>query len=80
MILFCVSGDNAMVLAEQLRQLIEESTYMADGNELKITTSIGVATAPVGSDILPRDLIGWADEVLYKAKSSGRNKVCQRIQ
>lgn len=72
-----VSTDNALRLAEQLRQIIENSTYSSDGNELKVTVSVGVATIPPTLDAAPRDLIGWADIALYEAKSSGRNKVCQ---
>lgn len=73
-----VSHDNAVTLAESLRQLIENSEYQADGHTLKITMSIGVATVDPGKDheVEPRDLIGRADSVLYEAKSSGRNRVC----
>lgn len=75
-----VSEDNALSLAEQLRQLIEESTYSGDGHELKVTVSIGVATVSPDDEVAPRDLIGWSDTVLYEAKSSGRNLVRQYHQ
>jgi diguanylate cyclase (GGDEF)-like protein len=75
-----VSGDNARRLAEQLRKIIEEATYSADGHELKVTVSIGVATASPDDEVRPRDLIGWSDTVLYEAKSAGRNLVCQHHQ
>lgn len=70
-----VSSDNALSLAEQLRQMVEESTYSADGHEIKITISIGVATLPPEESVAPRDLVGRADSVLYEAKSAGRNQV-----
>jgi diguanylate cyclase (GGDEF)-like protein len=72
-----VSASNALALAEQLRIMVENSEYMADGHRLKITVSIGVATIPPGEDAAQRDLIGRADSVLYDAKGSGRNQVCQ---
>ena len=72
-----VSADNAFSLADQLRMIIENSTFTSDGNDLKVTVSIGVATIPPTLDAAPRDLIGWADNALYEAKSSGRNKVCR---
>jgi diguanylate cyclase (GGDEF)-like protein len=72
-----VSSENAFSMADQLRQIIEDKTYLSDGNELKVTVSIGVATIPPDEAAAPRDLIGWADTVLYEAKASGRNKVCQ---
>lgn len=72
-----VEADNAMHLAEQLRQLIESKTFNADGHELGVTMSIGVATVSPSKQCEPRDLIGWADGSLYKAKSTGRNQVVQ---
>ncbi len=75
-----VSADNAKSLAEQLRQVIEGATYSGDGHELKITVSIGVATISPDDKLVPRDLIGWSDSVLYEAKASGRNLVCQYRQ
>ncbi len=72
-----VSSDNALGLAEQVRRLIEDKTFLADGNQLSITVSLGIATIPPSEELEPRDLIGWADSVLYDAKATGRNKVCQ---
>ncbi|HIE85390.1 MAG: sensor domain-containing diguanylate cyclase [bacterium] len=75
-----ISRDNALRLAEQLRKIIAESTYSADGHELQVTVSIGVATATPGDEVRSRDLIGWSDTVLYEAKSAGRNQVRQHHQ
>ena len=75
-----VSAENARSLAEQLRQLIEQSTYLGDGHALNVTVSIGVATISPEGEVAPRDLIGWSDSVLYEAKASGRNRVCQYRQ
>ena len=75
-----VTEENALSMAEQLRKLIEERTFLADGNQLKITISIGLATLQPSDDVAPRDLIGLADGVLYEAKSTGRNRVCTYSQ
>jgi len=72
-----VTSDNARNMAEQLRLLLQETTFVADGHELQVTISIGVATVQPTNDTAQRDLIGWADNVLYEAKASARNKVCQ---
>lgn len=60
--------------AERLRMAIE-STLVEAGTEqpLKVTMSFGVAQLAEGET--HRDLIGRADEALYKAKEGGRNKV-----
>jgi len=75
-----ISADNARRLAEQLREIIEGSTYLADGHDLQVTVSIGVATASPNDEVRSRDLIGWSDTVLYEAKSAGRNQVRQHHQ
>lgn len=75
-----VSAENALSLAEQLRKLIQKSTYLGDGHELNVTVSIGVATITPTEEVSPRSLIGLSDTVLYEAKSSGRNRVCQSRQ
>ncbi len=72
-----VAAENAKSLAEQLRALIADSNFTADGHSIGVTVSIGVATITPGEDLAPRDIIGWADNALYEAKSSGRNQVCQ---
>lgn len=71
-----VTSQNAVALAEQLREKIQETPYLTDGHNLHITVSIGVATIPPDENAAPRDLIGRADSVLYEAKASGRNLVC----
>ncbi len=65
---------NAVKLAERLRNIIQEQTIDAGGKEIRITSSFGVAPLRNGSD---RDaLFKEADEMLYKSKFLGRNKVC----
>ena len=75
-----ISADNACRLAEQLRKIIEKSTYIADGNELRVTVSIGVATATPNDEVRSRDMVGWSDIVLHEAKTAGRNQVRQHRQ
>lgn len=70
-----VSSDNALRLAENLRKSLEQTSFEADGHTLSVTMSIGVATVAPHDDVEPRDLVAWADSVLYKAKSNGRNQV-----
>ncbi len=63
--------------AEQLAERICESVAMLPGrvgDEPLITTSVGVATAPLGSSLTMEDLIEMADAALYAAKHAGRNR------
>ncbi|HCO01390.1 MAG TPA: hypothetical protein DIT31_14645 [Methylophaga sp.] len=60
-----------MALAERLRQHIEMVEFETVG---KITVSIGVAQAITG-DESRRRLLERADQAMYRAKQSGRNRV-----
>ena len=60
-------------LAEQLRQLIEESSIECHGHTHRVTVSIGVADGV--SDGSSHGVVKRADEALYDAKVAGRNAV-----
>ena len=69
-----VSG--AKQLAERLRVLIENTHVPFGGVEIRVTASLGVASLACcreGRNI--HQLVGTADERLYRAKASGRNRV-----
>jgi two-component system, cell cycle response regulator len=68
-------ADEALRAAERIRRTIEKEPLTHDGVTTGVTISIGVATFPEhGGDI--ESLIGRADKALYRAKESGRNRVC----
>jgi len=64
----------AIQTAERLRKAIESYEFRADGKKIRVTSSIGVASAPPDAST-KEDLIERADRALYKAKSDGRNRV-----
>lgn len=66
--------EEAKKLAEELRKSVEAMTVRIDGKDTKITISIGLATFPDDARF-PDEIIKCADQVLYKAKSGGRNRV-----
>lgn len=67
-------GREAMNLAERLRAAIEQSPFFIEGNELRITSSLGVAELNENSPNL-ETLVARADQALYIAKHRGRNCV-----
>lgn len=68
--------DGAVVFAERLRKRVEQKDFSEIGDPLRVTVSIGVASASVDGAITePESLIARADEALYRAKNEGRNRV-----
>lgn len=63
----------AVELAERIRKSLENTPLIYEGKEIKITASFGVKE--VKPDEPVDKIIKEADEKLYKAKESGRNKV-----
>jgi diguanylate cyclase (GGDEF)-like protein len=60
--------------AERVRALVEAHPFEFQGNRLRVTISVGVATAGEGP-VTADDLIRRADSKLYEAKHGGRNRV-----
>jgi two-component system, cell cycle response regulator len=64
----------AGVLAERLRGLVEAKSFDVMGADIPVTISLGVATFPNVDAKTVEQLIGAADEALYEAKRTGRNR------
>ena len=63
----------ALEVAENLRSAIEKLKFVLGEQDISVTASFGV----VSLDLYNRDfktMLGHADEALYEAKSSGRNR------
>jgi len=67
-------GDVAQKVAERLRSSLEQAVVKADSvGDVRFTVSIGVATFATG--VALADAMARADQALYRAKESGRNRV-----
>jgi len=79
------SGEEFMVLvphvdskqlkdvAEKIRILVEKSSISVEGKNIEVTVSIGATIVREGDT--PETLMKRADELLYKSKSEGRNRL-----
>jgi len=67
--------NQALQIAEQLRMLIEQQEVFFEGLRIRVTSSLGVASVDERVKTT-MSLIKRADECLYLAKQSGRNRVC----
>ncbi|AQZ94145.1 hypothetical protein BVH74_04975 [Halopseudomonas phragmitis] len=69
-------ASGARELAEQLRQSIEQSTFLTrDSRPLTLTISIGLCCLEPGGELDSQQAISRADQALYLAKQNGRNRV-----
>jgi two-component system cell cycle response regulator len=61
--------------ADRLRKQLAQTDMFANDASLRVTASFGVTSAPPGETCTQEALIRRADEALYVAKRSGRNRV-----
>lgn len=66
--------EGALKIAEELRKLVEKHRFVFENEEIPVTISIGAAVLDEKADVL--GFVKAADEKLYDAKRSGRNRVC----
>jgi diguanylate cyclase (GGDEF)-like protein/PAS domain S-box-containing protein len=64
----------AEALASALLDAAQASRFFADGQEISLTLSIGIALAPVDADDT-ETMLQMADTAMYRAKSQGRNRL-----
>lgn len=65
----------ALVIAERIRNIVENLIISHDDKAINVTASFGVASDC--NEIEVDSLLKTADEAMYKAKEGGRNQVCQ---
>jgi len=70
-----ISKTETFAVAEKLRYRVEEFDFIFEGKRIPITLSIGVASLAGGIKEAPL-LFDKADQAMYRAKKSGRNKTC----
>ncbi|MGL4419856.1 MAG: diguanylate cyclase [Gemmataceae bacterium] len=67
----------AIEFAERMRSVVASVPFHFETHDIPVTISVGVAsTCGQGESLNPKQLLKRADEQLYNAKNSGRNRVC----
>ncbi|GAA3447087.1 diguanylate cyclase [Planomonospora venezuelensis] len=67
------TGEQALARVDEMRRWVTAGRVPAGGHTLSVTFSAGVAALAAGQN--PGELLHAADEALYEAKRSGRNRV-----
>ena len=68
------SSEQALIPIERIRIKIENYPFKFDGQDIKVTISAGISSTKEEISSAEQ-LTKTADEALYKAKHSGKNKV-----
>ncbi|MDH5674159.1 MAG: GGDEF domain-containing protein [Myxococcales bacterium] len=68
----------AVQIAEELRLMVERHVFMVEGEKILVTISLGAAE--LNDDMDRKGFYKAADEMLYEAKRSGRNRVCPQVR
>lgn len=66
--------EGAVEIAERVRGNLENTVVLHEGSEFFITASIGVSQYREGDT--SESLLNRADQAMYSAKESGRNRIC----
>lgn len=74
LILVGTGSEPAMLVAERIRQQVEESFFDVDDKKVQVTLSIGVATFPEHAKS-KEEIIELADRAMYCGKKKSRNVV-----
>ena len=64
--------DDAMHLAERIVRAVSQIPFRLEGQNLRLTTSLGIAHYPKNASNA-EDLIAHADAAMYQAKETGKN-------
>jgi two-component system cell cycle response regulator len=73
-VLPATDATQAIVAAERIRAVVEKTEFLIEGEPVRLTLSIGLATYPDHAKTY-KDIIKMADEAMYCGKNKSRNIV-----
>ncbi|HEX8252959.1 MAG TPA: GGDEF domain-containing protein [Thermoanaerobaculia bacterium] len=66
--------DQGVAVAEQIRRTLADTDFGTEGVSIRLTSSFGVCCATTPAE-QPETVLARADELLYRSKRDGRNRV-----
>jgi diguanylate cyclase (GGDEF)-like protein len=76
LVLVETTKEGAVLVAERVRSAIAKHQFRFEATPITLTISVGVASTIGDADLSANALRKVADEKLYEAKRTGRNRVC----
>lgn len=74
-LLYHTVAADAQIVAERLRETVEQYCFESEGIILSVAISLGISSLPCAEITNSKTMIELADKALYQAKSQGRNRV-----
>jgi len=68
------SRNDAMIVAERIRIMVMDSSVKNNDQDIKVTISVGLVTYPNGDITNISQFTKMADDAMYEAKETGRNR------
>jgi len=75
-VVLSATSASAYEIAQRLRSRFASTTFVFEDRQLRLTASIGISSTSDAQGKISDDLIHRADQSLYRAKKSGKNRTC----
>jgi diguanylate cyclase (GGDEF)-like protein len=73
-------ANDALTVAGKVRETVRSIPVESQGNSVPVTLSIGLAYFDPAALVKPEEVIRLADESLYRAKETGRDRIISHIE
>lgn len=80
LVIFDPLATDALSIANRVRDNVRTAPIHAQGHSVKVTLSIGLAYFDPAGLVTPQEVIQLADESLYRAKNSGRDRIVSHLE
>ena len=70
-----VDYPGALEMAERLREVFAEHTFLPESHQMSLTVSIGISCYPEDQIKHRSNLLNFSDQALFRAKAGGRNQI-----
>ena len=74
-----VDAKGSRILTDRMKSKVSRLSFLIGGRKVKVSISIGVVSCEPETCPTSQDLISMADEMLYRAKDGGKNKIERAI-